>query len=735
MFDILGSLTGQLESLAGPRPTVILAEPLDPRMIEAASRVVRFARFVFPAGEQAVRQAAAALAGEVDRDRIEFLLSRSRFVTPETEAELLGELAGALRQAAAGWGEALGEEEARTRVARPEMFAIMAVREGYADIVAGGVRLSPKEFFRPGLRLLAVEEHPYEVGIFVLPDSHPRKPFDENIAVFGDVGVNAWMTPEALSDIAVGTCRVARDLFPTDVLPLINGVIVSYSTKGTDEGPSVELVRRAARLIPERLARLERLNPLYGTIRIEAEVQVSCALSREAAELTTGGAVGEDSIYGNTNVIIAPNLDLGNFLYHIYSVRYPDARKFPQLGGVRRRMVEFARESTTGDVELGLLATILRLQRSGRFQGTPRDRFFRRYRILAINPGSTSTKLALSEGERTICAVEVRHDHEQLAAFASVADQADLRYQAILEALEAEGASLEGLDAVVGRGGLIAPVGSGAYRVNEQMLADLRAARRGEHASNLGAILAARIAEPRGIPAFIVDPVVVDEVDPVYKITGIRRIRRRVLSHALNQIATAKRHAEEHGAFYSRLNLIVAHLGGGITVGAHARGHYIEVNDGLGGEGPFSPERSGTIPANQLIDLCFSGELSPEEIRKLNVGRGGLVDLVGTADFRTVEEQVRQGDAWHTQVFQALAYQIAKEIAARIPAFGGERVDWILLTGGLARSQLLTERIRKVLAGLDIPVAVYPGENELAALREGTLRVLRGLEPARSYGE
>jgi butyrate kinase len=230
-----------------------------------------------------------------------------------------------------------------------------------------------------------------------------------------------------------------------------------------------------------------------------------------------------------------------------------------------------------------------------------------------------------------------------------------------------------------------------------------------------------------------VDPVVVDEADPKVRISGLKELPRRVISHALNQIATARRYAEEHETFYERVNVIVAHMGGGITVGAHRKGRYIDVNNGLDGEGPFSPQRTGTLPAGQLIDLCFSGKYTKAELKLKNKGRGGMIDLLGTSDMREVERRVEAGDAEATLVYDAMIYQIAKAITGQVPAFEGAPIDAILLTGGMARSPKLVSELTRLTAALGCPVKVYPGENEMAALAKGALRVLSGREAAKDY--
>jgi butyrate kinase len=254
-----------------------------------------------------------------------------------------------------------------------------------------------------------------------------------------------------------------------------------------------------------------------------------------------------------------------------------------------------------------------------------------------------------------------------------------------------------------------------------------------DHASNLGALIARELVEGTGKPAFIVDPVVVDEALDRVRVTGMKAIRRKVISHALNQIATARLYARENETFYEYLNLIVCHMGGGITVGAHARGRYIDVNNGLDGEGPFSPQRSGSEPTGDLIRLCFSGRYTLAELLNLNKGRGGLLDLLGTADLREVERRIDAGDAEARAVYEAMVYQIAKAITGLLPAFDGAAVDQVLLTGGMARSERLVADLRRAVAALGCGVTAFPGENEMQALVRGALRVLRGRESAKQY--
>ncbi len=734
MYDIETSLDNQILARMNNRPTVIFTEALEPRIIEAACYLPRFARPVFLAAEDKIKDVIHRELKHLDSTRIEFTLAESSFCDPAERTDLLEEFARSCTELPQDLQQTRDLDEALALVREPARFGVMAVRQGHGDMVVGGVIHEPKDFFRPMLRLLAKQEIACEAGVIILPDSHPDDIFPHNILVVGDVGVNATMTPEALANCAVGTCAVARDLLPEDVLPVINGAIVSYSNKGSDEGPSPELVRKATALVPEILAERISRGERYSTIHIEGEVKISVALSRRSAHLYRRGQ--EKAFVGGTNVLIVPNLDTGNLLFHLYATRYPEARKFSVMFGLRFQGVDLAMDSTAEDAALAVKASILRLHRFGHWMRTPKDTFFRRYRILAVNPGSTSTKIAVFEGDLPRFTAEIQHSAAELEPYEGkrIVEQYPLRKRVILDELAKHGLGPEDLDAVSGRGGLLRPIPHGTYRVGDSMYRELMSGDGVDHASNLGALIARELVAGTDKPAFIVDPVVVDEVPVRAKITGMKALRRRVVSHALNQIATARRYAEEHETFYRYLNLIVCHMGGGITIGAHAKGRYIDVNNGLDGEGPFSPQRSGSEPTGDLIRLCFSGEYTLEELLKLNKGRGGLIDLLGTADFREVEERVTSGDEEAREVYEAMVYQICTNITALVPAFDGEKVDQVLLTGGLARSGMLVEDITAGVKALGCGVTVYPGENEMRALMKGALRVLSGREQAREYG-
>lgn len=351
--------------------------------------------------------------------------------------------------------------------------------------------------------------------------------------------------------------------------------------------------------------------------------------------------------------------------------------------------------------------------------------------ILVINPGSTSTKVGVFRDEETVFSSSVSHPVAEIAQFDTVADQLAFREQAVLALLSAHVIDLKALDCIVARGGLVRPLPHGTYRVNDRMKADLRAACYGGHASNLGALIADSLGSRLGLPAYISDPVVVDELEDVARVTGIREIKRRSLFHALNQRAVALRHAKSKGVRYEDLILIVAHLGGGVTVGLHKRGRVTDVNNGLDGEGPFSPERAGTIPAGALVTLCFKGERTEHEIRKLLTGQGGFVDLLGSNDVREIELRAAEGDGEADLALRAFGYRLAKEIGALAAAADG-KVDAILLTGGIAFAQNIVEGVTRKVSWI-APVSVFPGEGEMEALRDAGLRILRGEDTPVEY--
>ena len=352
--------------------------------------------------------------------------------------------------------------------------------------------------------------------------------------------------------------------------------------------------------------------------------------------------------------------------------------------------------------------------------------------ILAINPGSTSTKFALFEEDKLFFEKTLRHTSEELSGFKKITDQFHFRKNLIMKDLSGQKIDLSGLAAIVGRGGLIKPIESGIYEVNEKMIDDLRKGIMGEHASNLGGLIADEIASSfPGAKAYIVDPVVVDELEPVARISGHPAIERISIFHALNQKAVARTYAESVKRRYEDLNLILVHMGGGISVGAHRMGRVIDVNNALNGDGPFSPERSGGLPSGQLVDLCFSGKYSHQEMKSMITGKGGMVAYLGTNNFIEANEMADSGDQKALLMIEAIAYQISREIGSAAAVLEG-KVDAIILTGGLAFQKSHVERISRRV-GFIAEVVVYPGEDEIKALAFNGLLALDGKIEIRDY--
>lgn len=351
---------------------------------------------------------------------------------------------------------------------------------------------------------------------------------------------------------------------------------------------------------------------------------------------------------------------------------------------------------------------------------------------LIINPGSTSTKIAVFEDESLVFEKTLRHSNEELSPYHNVADQFEFRKQLILEALQENDIKVESLNAVVGRGGLLMPIEGGTYAVNDRLIEDLKTNVKGEHASNLGGLIARSIADEVSIPSFIVDPVVVDELDDVARISGHPLFERISIWHALNQKAVARRAAKEKfGKDYNEMNFVVVHLGGGISVGAHKKGRVIDVNNALNGEGPFSPERSGSLPADELVRLCFSGKYTEAEIKKMIVGKGGITAYLGTNNAKEVSERAQSGDEKAKLIYSAMAYQVAKAVGEYAVVLDGE-VDAILITGGIAYDKNFVQMIENKVKFI-ADVIAYPGEDELLALAQGGLRVLNNTESAKEY--
>ena len=350
---------------------------------------------------------------------------------------------------------------------------------------------------------------------------------------------------------------------------------------------------------------------------------------------------------------------------------------------------------------------------------------------LIINPGSTSTKIGVFEDETLLFEETLRHSTEEIAKYASIVDQKDFRKQIILDLLAEKDFDIKSLQVIVGRGGMLKPIPGGTYAVSDDLLEDLKIGKQGQHASNLGGILAREIGDSIGVPSYIVDPVVVDELMPISRYSGVPELPRTSVFHALNQKAVAKRYAKEQGKPYDSFNLIVVHMGGGVSVGAHEQGRVIDVFNALDGDGAFSPERAGAVPSGALIKMCFSGKYTEKEVYKKIVGNGGFNAYVGTNDMRDVEKMVNDGNENAAEIREAFIMQVAKDIGSMACVLKG-KVDQIIVTGGIAYDKVVVSGLKE-RAGFIAPITVYPGEDELLALAQGALRVMNGEEQAMTY--
>ena len=353
------------------------------------------------------------------------------------------------------------------------------------------------------------------------------------------------------------------------------------------------------------------------------------------------------------------------------------------------------------------------------------------YKSLIINPGSTSTKIGVFEDETLLFEETLRHPTEEISKYATIIDQKDFRKEIITDLLKEKNFDIHSLDFIVGRGGLLKPIPGGTYKVSDDLLNDLKIGYQGQHASNLGGILAREIGDSIGVPSYIVDPVVVDELMPIARYSGVPELPRTSVFHALNQKAVAKRYAKEIGKPYESLRLVVVHMGGGVSVGAHEYGKVVDVFNALDGDGAFSPERAGAVPSGALIKMCFSGKYTEKEVYSKIVGKGGFNAYLGTNDMREVTRRANEGDELAYEAKQAFLLQVAKDIGSMACVLNG-KVDQIIVTGGIAYGEDVVAALKE-RAGWIAPFTVYPGEDELLALAQGALRVMNGEEKAMEY--
>lgn len=350
---------------------------------------------------------------------------------------------------------------------------------------------------------------------------------------------------------------------------------------------------------------------------------------------------------------------------------------------------------------------------------------------LIINPGSTSTKIGVFEDENLLFEETLRHSTEEISQFDTIVDQKDFRKKIITDLLEEKQFDLKTLNVVVGRGGMLKPIPGGTYAVTDELLADLKVGVQGQHASNLGGILAREIGDSLGIPSYIVDPVVVDELMPIARYSGVPELPRTSVFHALNQKAVAKRYAREAGKPYEELRLIVVHMGGGVSVGAHENGRVVDVFNALDGDGAFSPERAGGVPSGALIRMCYSGKYTQKEAMAKIIGGGGFNAYLGTNDMREVTRRANEGDEKASEAKQAFLLQVSKDIGSMACVLKG-KVDRIIVTGGIAYGEDVVAALKERAEWI-APFTVYPGEDELLALAQGAIRVMTGEEQAKTY--
>lgn len=350
---------------------------------------------------------------------------------------------------------------------------------------------------------------------------------------------------------------------------------------------------------------------------------------------------------------------------------------------------------------------------------------------LVINPGSTSTKIGVYEDETLLFDEIFRHSLEEISQYPTVESQKDFRKSKILELFASNNFDIHSLDMVVGRGGLLKPIAGGTYEVTDELLHDLEIGRQGKHACNLGGILAREIADEIGVKSFIVDPAVVDEMIDVARVSGVPELPRISAFHVLNQKAVAKRFAKENDKNYEDINLIVVHMGGGVSVGAHEKGRVVDVFNALDGDGALSTDRAGCVPSGALIKMCFSGKYTEKEVYKKIVGEGGIKAYLETNDMKKLDQMVHDGVKKAKLVRDAFIYQVSKNISALAAVLKG-KVDQIIMTGGIAYDKFIVEGLKEAIEWI-APITVYPGEDELLALAQGGLRVMRKEEKAQVY--
>lgn len=713
-------LNGMLSAPGAVKPVIVFPEANDPRIISAASGLINQARVVLIGEAAEIRSLCDYKSAELYCPRDRFF-SQVQIVNP-ARSELKEELAMALQEASKGRKWEFTSMEAREKILNPVFFGAMLVRLGYADACLGGVANSTKDFLAPCLRLIKSSGTAFEMGLFCLPDED-NPLWENNVVMFADVALNLKPSPEQLSDIAVGACKTLRDIFPPTVLSGVNGAMISYSTKGSGQGPSVEAIRQAEPLAAQKLAALKESDPVYKDINITGELQISVAVSREAAQVKLKNRLDEFESAGKANVLIVPSLDEGNMLYHLFNTQYPEAQSSLIMGGMDGQVLDYSRGSSVLQVVRG--AKLLLLTRIKAAKPLVRTSpLFPSPRIVAINPGSVSTQIAVFDGDAPVLNVVIEHDKSGANASASIVEETKARLTAVRRTLEKHDIDPCGAAMIMSRGGMLPGPQAGTYRISEAMLTAIENGAVEDHPSNLGAFMAWELSEQGKTPAFIVDCPTIDELTPENRLTGIKGIEKTPIWHALSQRQAARMYADLANERVQDLNLIVAHLGSGVSIGSHARGKCINVENAIF-DGPMGPSRAGDVPAEAVIELCYAG-LEKAMVKKIFSAVGGLYSHLGAHDLRLIQDRADDPDV--AAVLSAMASGIASRILARLSDFYPEPVDQIILTGRMCLSPVLLEKVLEKLTLAGVEVTVFPGSVEAEALRDAAMRVYKDID-------
>ncbi len=714
-------LNGLLSTPGSVKPVIVFPEANDPRIIAAASGLVNQARVVLIGDIVEIRALCDYKSAELLCPRDKFF-NKVQVVNPGT-SDLAPELALGLIEASKGRKWEFTPEEAARKILNPVFFGAMLVRKGYADACLGGVANSTKDFLAPCLRLIKSNGTAFEMGLFCLPDQDPQL-WENHAVMFADVALNLKPSAEQLADIAVGACKTMRDVFPVSVLSEINGAMISYSTKGSGQGPTVSTIREAEPLAAEKLTALKQADPVYDSISITSELQISVALSREAAEVKLKNRIEEFQAAGKANVLIVPGLDEGNMLYHLFNTQYPAAQSSLIMGGMDGQVLDYSRGSSVVQVIRGAkLLLLTRIKASKPLVRT--SPLFPSPRILTLNPGSVSTHVAVFDGEITILNTVIEHAASQSGDGADPCIRARERLKDVKIVLEKNQISPDAFAMIMSRGGMLADASAGVYEITPEVLVALKDNAIEDHPANYGPFMARQMSCQGTIPAYMVDCPSINELSDEYRLTGIKGLEKTPIWHALSQRQAVRMYADMANEREQDLNLIVAHLGSGISIGSHKKGRCIHVENAIF-DGPMGPSRVGSLPVEAVIELCYAG-IDKNVLKKMLSGAGGLSSYFGTHDMRQIQEML-QADPEVDKVVSALAAGIAAQILSRLSDFSPEICDQILLTGRLCLSSLLLDKILEKLTVVCDKITVFPGSFEAEALRDAAMRVYKGIE-------